>query len=261
MVGPARYPFSAQTWLEFGQIRAFGSTPAQWLVQGYVQAASRFRDAAARGPDTARDVFIPLFEAMAWAHSIWDTRLRPVDSADERLQALRFVRNRCHHQLASAIHFDAAAGAWCWYPIENLPPEDAERRPDSSGAELYTQLLAGRDRHSRAPAGGRSRGRPSGRPRKAKLFRSHRAGVGERVMPPVKLKRAARVRAKEAAVIQVGEHPVEWHKPSSATAARANWSPWPKRCQAQPSDVTCLIRPSERPRLTTRSPWSRAPPD
>jgi hypothetical protein len=56
---------------------------------------------------------------------------------------LRHVRDRCHHQLASAIYLDAGApGGWRWCVIAHLPPEDPGRGHDREGAKNYTELLA-----------------------------------------------------------------------------------------------------------------------
>ncbi len=87
----------------------FGATPGSWLVRGYVDAVERFREQAALGADSAREVYPPLFEALNWTHSLWDTWFRLVEQQDRHLDGLRHVRDRCHHQLASAIYPDAAA--------------------------------------------------------------------------------------------------------------------------------------------------------
>ena len=86
----------------------FGTTPGSWLVRGYVEAVERFREQAVIGSDSAREVYPPLFEALNWAHSLWDTWFRLVEPQDRHLDGLRYVRDRCHHQLASAIYPDAA---------------------------------------------------------------------------------------------------------------------------------------------------------
>lgn len=126
-------------------MREFGSTPGSWLVRGYVDAVARFREQAAIGADGAREVYPPLFEALNWAHSLWDTWFRLVEPQDRHLDALRHVRDRCHHQLAAAIYPDAAApGGWRWYAIGHLPPEDPGRGHDREGAKNYTELLAQR---------------------------------------------------------------------------------------------------------------------
>ena len=126
-------------------MREFGSTPGSWLVRGYVKAVARFREQAALRADSARDVYPPLFEALNWAHSLWDTWFRLVEPQDRHLDGLRHVRDRCHHQLAAAIYPDAAApGGWRWYAIGHLPPEDVGRGHDREGAKNYTELLARR---------------------------------------------------------------------------------------------------------------------
>ena len=52
------------------------------------------------------------------------------------------MRDRCHHQLASAIYPDAAApGGWRWDAIGRLPPEDPGRGHDREGAHNYSELL------------------------------------------------------------------------------------------------------------------------
>jgi hypothetical protein len=82
----------------------FGATPDTWLVRGYVKAVARFREQAAIGADSAREVYPPLFEALNWAHSLWDTSFRLVEPQDRHLDGLRYVRDRCQHQLAAAIY-------------------------------------------------------------------------------------------------------------------------------------------------------------
>src|SRR6266511_6474069 len=60
-------------------MRMFGATPGSWLVRGYVDAVERFREQAAIGADSPREVYPPLFEALSWAHSLWDTWFRLVE--------------------------------------------------------------------------------------------------------------------------------------------------------------------------------------
>ena len=76
-------------------VRMFGATPGSWLVRGYVDAVERFREQAAIGADSAREVYPPLFEALNWAHSLWDTWFRLVEPQDRHLDGLRHVRDRC----------------------------------------------------------------------------------------------------------------------------------------------------------------------
>ena len=91
----------------------FGATPSSWLVRGYMAAVERFREHAAIGSDSAREVYPALFEALNWAHSLWDAWFRLVEPQDRHLDGLRYVRDRCHHELADAIYPDpAASGGW-----------------------------------------------------------------------------------------------------------------------------------------------------
>jgi hypothetical protein len=119
-----------------------GAIPGSWLVRGYGEAVKRFRERSAIGSDSARDVYPPLFEALNWAHSLWDTWFRLVEPQDRHLDGLRYVRDRCHHELASAIYPDAAApGGWRWHAIALLPPEDPGRGHDREAANNYRELL------------------------------------------------------------------------------------------------------------------------
>jgi hypothetical protein len=107
----------------------FGATPSSWLVRGYVDAVERFREQAAIGADSAREVYRrcsrPELGPLAW-----DTWFRLVEPQDRHLDGLRHVRDRCHHQVASAIYPDAAApGGWRWYAIGHLRPGDPGPRP------------------------------------------------------------------------------------------------------------------------------------
>jgi hypothetical protein len=95
-----------------------------------VKAVERFREQAAIGADGAREVYPPLLEAPDWAHSLWDTWFRLVEPQDRHLDGLRYVSDRCHHQLAGAIYPDAAAsGGWRWHAIGQFPTEDPASRP------------------------------------------------------------------------------------------------------------------------------------
>jgi hypothetical protein len=61
------------------------------------------------GVDSPREVYPPLFEALSWAHSLRDTWFRLVEPQDRHLEGLRYVHDRCHHQLASAVYPDVLA--------------------------------------------------------------------------------------------------------------------------------------------------------
>jgi hypothetical protein len=120
----------------------YGATPSSWLLRGYVAAVERFREQAALESDSAREVYPALFEALNWAHSLWDTWFRLVEPQDRHLDGLRYVRDRCHHESAAAIYPDQAApGGWRWYGTAHLPPEDVGRGHDRQGAKNYSELL------------------------------------------------------------------------------------------------------------------------
>jgi hypothetical protein len=70
-------------------MREFKSIPGYRLVRGYVAAVARFREQAAVGADSAREVYPPLFEALNWAHSLWDTWFRRGVRQEKRQQGLR----------------------------------------------------------------------------------------------------------------------------------------------------------------------------
>lgn len=102
------------------------------------------------------DTFIPLFEALHWATSLehriaaeWPDRdtarewYRDFPSG-ETVRAVRFIRNRVHHQWAEAITIDdanrdmpASFAPWIWQP---KPPEG---KRDGRGELLYETQLAG----------------------------------------------------------------------------------------------------------------------
>src|SRR6266545_4104894 len=131
-------------------MRVFGATPGSWLVRGYVEAVARFRERSAIGADSAREVYPPLFEALSWAHSLWDTWFRLVEPQDRHLDGLRYARDRCHHQLASAIYPDAATpGGWRWYAIGHLRAEGGARLahpaedPGLSGTQIHPSCCSG----------------------------------------------------------------------------------------------------------------------
>jgi hypothetical protein len=102
------------------------------------------------------DTFIPLFEALNWASSLeyriaaeWPDRDAANDwwrdqPAGETVRAIRYTRNRVHHQWAEAITIDVADlelpvrfAPWCWQ--QQLPPG----RRDAEGERLYDTQLAG----------------------------------------------------------------------------------------------------------------------
>jgi hypothetical protein len=110
-------------------------------------------DADGRQSDTAKEAFWPLFEALHWVVSIQNFDKKHGQRIDDPVsRSLRFVRNRVHHDWAAAIEArpfpvgtrSAArpsvtwfSFAWCWRPIEQLPPEG-----NREGEDEYRDHLA-----------------------------------------------------------------------------------------------------------------------
>ncbi len=133
------------------------STPivtAHVLELGYREAVERFREAARS--DNHALAFIPLFEALNWAAVIddrcaahfvpdgvankpgrdWQKRL----TGRETLRAVRFARNRVHHEWDEAVVLDG--GVWVWRAVDDLPAS-FERGKHGQGRRLYEEELAG----------------------------------------------------------------------------------------------------------------------
>jgi len=108
------------------------------------------------GPAAELDTFIPLFEALHWATSLelriaeeWPDRSSARDwyrsmPAGDTVRAVRFARNRVHHQWAEAIIIEEADrqlparfAPWRWQ--QQLP----SGWPDPEGERLYRSELAG----------------------------------------------------------------------------------------------------------------------
>lgn len=127
------------------------------LIEGYRRAFERFKLASERDDRSTDETFFPLFETLNWAASAEDVlRRRGDDTNDSVLKALKYVRNRVHHQWADAIHvrqyeiqargpgplmFAGRTFDWFWKPVDELPPPD---RGHERGAEEYGDLLAGK---------------------------------------------------------------------------------------------------------------------
>ena len=82
---------------------AFVTARPEWMIEGYLRALGRFRDAVGlRGEPI--ETFLPLFEALNWAASVIEY-LRDADSArrTREMQGVRYVRNRVHHDWALAL--------------------------------------------------------------------------------------------------------------------------------------------------------------
>lgn len=136
------------------------------MIDGCLAALARLVSAT-QDPDSGPyETFVPAFEALNWAASIdlwYEEGGAPI--GDEPLRAMRFARNRVHHQWALAFVRQDWPGAptvagdrdrygrggmsrvigpppgfyWTWKPVADLPPPD---RPDRTGERLYEKHLA-----------------------------------------------------------------------------------------------------------------------
>lgn len=126
---------------------------------GFRDASGRYRAAADASEDIAA-VFIPLTETLMWASSIDETffkvdgqsyrDVRDLDVDGRFLQALRYTRNRCTHQLALVAERKGLAPpfrppitlglVFRWRPLGELPPPDP-RFNDAHGEVAYAELL------------------------------------------------------------------------------------------------------------------------
>jgi hypothetical protein len=139
------------------------------LLTGLQQAISRLTSSPG-------DPFIPVFESLNWIVTIDEWLQVERDDRDwwvrepdgELVRALRFVRNRVHHQWADAI--GSKQSRWLrllhygqpppsrfppfgpphfvdlgtWVGPDGLPTATEERFVDPSGRTLYAERLAGR---------------------------------------------------------------------------------------------------------------------
>jgi hypothetical protein len=133
----------------------------EWMVEGYDQALERLETETASGDAGERETFLPLFEALNWAASIdlyFIEDKKPI--GNDLLTAVRFARNRAHHQWALAlrrfdspgvpmIHLATSSSRivgpppgfwWYWVDLDELPPG----KPWPAGEEAYSALLAGK---------------------------------------------------------------------------------------------------------------------
>jgi hypothetical protein len=87
----------------FGTPAVYETAREEWVIEGYKRALVRFRSATQNreDPNLPRETFIPLFEALDLAASLIE---RIPDSGLPRtMRAVRYVRNRVHHQWALAL--------------------------------------------------------------------------------------------------------------------------------------------------------------
>lgn len=143
-----------------GTPRVLVTASLDWLYDGYVGACARFQ-AVEDARREAKETFIPLFEALNWAVSFEDLvrKQQGAPLKDDLVLAIRYARNRVHHQWAAALNaveqrfgpVRAPGGPqilgtyvqWFWKRLEVLP--DAPRsRPDRKGQAAYAERLADR---------------------------------------------------------------------------------------------------------------------
>ncbi len=128
------------------------------LILGFEQAYSRIKDA--KNKKERLGVFFALFETLNWIVTI-DDKLqdkekewyRKLGKDGETVRALRYARNRVHHQWADIVLITSGAAIpatiplafheWVWKKLENIPPEDP-KHTDEEGKKLYKELLEGR---------------------------------------------------------------------------------------------------------------------
>jgi hypothetical protein len=146
---------AAESAAEFGTPKVFVQVGREWLVEGFELALERFRQAAAKPSETAKEAFWPLFEALNWIYCIQDyEKARGVPLDDPLSRAIRFARNRVQHDWAAALDLVQSPAqpvtsakptiyafifAWHWKPVDQLPPEGNRR-----GEDEYRDLLARR---------------------------------------------------------------------------------------------------------------------
>lgn len=131
------------------------------MLAGYRAAAKRYH--AGRLTQDFAATYHPLFEALNWAVALdqqagarWSPRGGPLGSkwrdeivGGDHVDAVRFARNRAHHQWADAlvlsegfafpITFPLVTHEWAWRPSTDLP-----KGKNDSGRLAYDRLLANR---------------------------------------------------------------------------------------------------------------------
>ncbi len=143
-----------------GTPRVLVTASVDWLYEGYVGACARFQEVEDARRE-ARETFIPLFEALNWAVSFEDLirEQRDAPLEDDLVLAVRYARNRVHHQWAAALNaveqrfgpVQAPGGSkivgthveWFWKPLEVLP-DPPHWRPDRKRRTAYAERLADR---------------------------------------------------------------------------------------------------------------------
>ena len=121
------------------------------LLRGLQAAYERVLETRkSQSPD---DMFIPVFEALNWATIIgFREEWHSLDSdLGELYKALKYVRNRVHHQWAVAIYWSEGAvfpikfpspwHEWLWRSRSDLPLADPNHKPQVGEETAYDQRL------------------------------------------------------------------------------------------------------------------------
>jgi len=146
-----------------------GVVGLETLTAGFREAFGRFISldtSTARFDPPIERAFIPVFDALNWAVAVDDFLQREQPAAErwwrehlhgEVVRAVRFARNRVHHQWARAVT-RAAPGSLAEYDLPimldrqrvavwiwrvKLPEPEQKRYADPDGEQLYGQHLAG----------------------------------------------------------------------------------------------------------------------
>lgn len=127
------------------------------LIKGYHQSYQRYK--VAKNQSDPEELFFSLFETLNWAVSV-DEKLKKEKTnwqhsfgkKGEIMRAIRYVRNRVHHQWADAMFKSSGAAfplelpfalmEWNWKKLEDLPPIEPLFK-DEKGKQMYKEYLEG----------------------------------------------------------------------------------------------------------------------
>lgn len=112
----------------------------EWIAEGYLRAVRRFIGAEERGGEpnaVGMSLSISLLEAGTWL-AILDDRVKLGNDADVR--AMRFIRDRTHHQAASAIRLEHETSQWLWQHSAFLPRPTEDRHAKDRDVPAYERL-------------------------------------------------------------------------------------------------------------------------
>jgi hypothetical protein len=122
----------------------------EWLIDGFRRSVARLREVAYADDLPPVESYIPLFEALNWAHSIaW--RLGK-GNEPELLMAIEYARNAVHHEWIRTLELmprgygeggygEGPYGGWIW---RWRTADDLQVRKADDRRSLYESFLAGR---------------------------------------------------------------------------------------------------------------------